>query len=334
MESLSRLPRPPESCPLLKSCKQCAWLAAAALVLLRLAIGIHFFQEGTGKLAERKPFSAGFFGNAKGPLADFYKGMVWDPDGRIRLGLPATNDPSFAGHAFKPDPGPVLAHWEAFSKRAVTHFELDEKQKSKVEQITKTLADAYKGHLRANSEDIETYYQQLIRRDAYAQKPERNLESFKTHDARNQGDWMKLRGPLLATIDQSGRDLERLVNEVATPAQREAHDWLPLGRVGEPPMSADKMDKIIPYFDTAIGVCLILGLFTRTAAVLGALFLASVCAAQFPGYPGAAPIYYQAVEMLALFALAANGAGKWFSVDALLGCCRGWCCPPKAGVEK
>jgi uncharacterized membrane protein YphA (DoxX/SURF4 family) len=319
---------------LVKSCKQCAWLAAATLVLLRLVIGIHFFQEGAGKLSDPKPFSAGFFGNAKGPLAEVYQGMVWDSDGRIRLGLPADNNPSFSGHAFKPDPSPLLSHWEAYRNRAVTHFEFDEKQTKSAERINKSFASRYQGHLKSNSDEIEEYYQQLIRRDAYAKKPERNLDSFKTHDTRNQGDWLKLRGPLLATIDGMSRDLERQINEVATAEQRQAHDWLPLARVGEQPVSADKVDKFIPYFDLAIGVCLIAGLFTRTAAVLAGLFLASVCASQWPGYPGAAPIYYQAVEMLALFALAANGAGKWFSVDALLGCCRGWCCPRKAGDEK
>ena len=318
---------------MVKSCKQCAWLAAATLILLRLAIGIHFFQEGTGKLAEAQPFSAGFFGNAKGPLADYYRGMVWDPDGRVRLGLPADNNPSFSGKAFKPDPVPVVDHWNAFRGRAVTHFELEDKQVKEAERITKAFADRYRGYLNSKSEELEEYYQQLIRRDAYAQKPERNLESFQTHDARNQGDLMKLRGPLLATVDQMGRDLERQINEVATVEQRQAHGWLPLPRAGEQVLSAHKMDKFVPYFDLAIGVCLIIGLFTRTAAVLGGLFLASVCASQWPGYPGSAPIYYQAVEMLALFALAANGAGKWLSVDALLGCCRGWCCPPKAAPE-
>ena len=34
--------------------------------------------------------------------------------------------------------------------------------------------------------------------------------------------------------------------------------------------------------------------------------------------PGAMPIYYQAIEMLALFALAAIGAGQVFGFDALL----------------
>jgi uncharacterized membrane protein YphA (DoxX/SURF4 family) len=316
---------------LLKSCKQCAWLAAATLVLLRLAIGIHFFQEGTGKLADSKPFSAGFFGGAKGPLAPFFKGMVWDPDGRLRLGLPAENDPSFAGHAFKPDPNPTLSHWESYRDRAVRHFGFDDNQTKDAERVTKSIASRYQGYIRSKIDDIEEYYQQLIRRDEYARKPERNLESLKTHDARNQGDGMKLRGPILATIDGMWKDLERQLNEIASDDQRTAKGWLSIGRVGEQTVSADMVDRIIPFFDVAIGICLIVGLLTRTAAVLGGLFLLSVCTSQWPGYPGSAPIYYQAIEMMALFALAANGAGKWASVDALFGCCRAWCCPPNAG---
>lgn len=319
---------------MVKSCKECAWLAAASLVLLRLAIGIHFFQEGGGKLADPKPFSGGFFGSAKGPLAPAFKGMIWDPDGRMRLGLPAENNPSFAGHVFKADPNATLNHWESYRNRISSHYGFDEKQNKAAEKVTKSIASRYQGFLRTKNDDIEEYYHQLIRRDAYAQMPERNLESLKAHDARNQGDWMKLRSPILATIDGMWKDLERQLNEIATQEQREARGWLPIGRVGEQPVNADTVDKIIPYFDLVIGICLIVGLFTRTAAVLGGLFLLSVCMSQWPGYPGSAPIYYQSVEMLALFALAANGAGKWMSIDSLFGCCRAWCCPPKEGEKR
>lgn len=319
---------------MLKSCKQCATLAAISLVVLRLAIGIHFYQEGRGKLADPKPFSAAFFGNAKGPLAPLYKSLVWDPDGRLRLGLPADNNPSFYGHAFKPDPNPTLSHWESFRDQVVRHYSFDAKQTKTAEQVTKSIASRYQGYLKSKGDDIEEYYHQLRRRDEYAQLPERNLESLQAHEARNQGDWMKLRGPILAAIDGMSSDLERQLNEMASVEQRQAKGWLSIGRARESFVSAGTMDWIIPYFDLTIGICLIVGLLTRTAAVLGGLFLLSVCAAQWPGYPGAAPIYYQAVEMLALFALAANGAGKWASVDALFGCCRAWCCPPKVETTK
>src|SRR5205823_698817 len=76
------------------------WLAAAAILLLRLGIGVHFLSEGWAKVENPKPFSAGFFGNAKGPLAPHYKNAVWDPDGESRLDLEAT-----------------LAQWEQYRDR-------------------------------------------------------------------------------------------------------------------------------------------------------------------------------------------------------------------------
>jgi uncharacterized membrane protein YphA (DoxX/SURF4 family) len=87
----------------------------------------------------------------------------------------------------------------------------------------------------------------------------------------------------------------------------------------------------VPWFDVTIGVCLILGLLTRAAAILGALFLASVCASQLA--PGALPIYNQAIEMLALLALAAIGAGRFLGLDAI--CCglKAICCPGKKTGE-
>src|SRR5258705_225183 len=75
-------------------------LAAAAIVLLRVGIGVHFLAEGWSKLENPKPFSAGFFGNAKGPLAPVYKNLVWDADGLNRLDLETT-----------------LGEWDAYRNR-------------------------------------------------------------------------------------------------------------------------------------------------------------------------------------------------------------------------
>ena len=99
-------------------------------------------------------------------------------------------------------------------------------------------------------------------------------------------------------------------------------------------MDSEFVDRAIPYFDIAVGLCLILGLFTRPAAILGGLFLASVCVSQWPGYPGAAPIYPYVIEMLALFALAAIGAGQIAGLDFLVCGLRRYCWPPKAASTR
>jgi uncharacterized membrane protein YphA (DoxX/SURF4 family) len=74
---------------------------------------------------------------------------------------------------------------------------------------------------------------------------------------------------------------------------------------------------------------LIVGLFTRVAALGAGLFLASVCLSQWPTALGAQPIWYQLVEMLACFTLVGLAAGRFAGLDSILHNMRMWCCPPK-----
>ena len=286
-------------------------LAAVVLVVLRVAIGLHFLGEGMDKLKGTRPFSsAGFLGNAKGPLAPLYKGLINDPDGYRKL-----------------DSERTAAYWTSYRSRVERHYGFDEEQVKKSEQLLVRATDNFDEFLKENEETLDEYYQQLERRDSNAARPERQgMETLQTQDAKITGDRMKLRGQLLSQVDALWKNVEIDLNNVATPEQREAAGGpLPIGKLPAGGLSSDFVDGIIPWFDLLVGVCLILGLFTRTAAVLAGLFLASVCASQWPGSPGAAPIYYQSIEMLALFSLAALGAGKVASIDSLLGCCWSRC---------
>lgn len=275
----------------------------AAVVALRVGIGLHFYLEGTTKLREQKPFSGQFFGAAKGPLAPVYKGLVWDPDGRERL------DPRGAATA---------AHWKWYSNQIASHFHFDEKQ-------TKAAEKAMEGHLKrmgsflgSNRDEIEQYFHQLDRRDKnLADDARAQLQSLKAHDARIASDRAQDQGTLLADVDKIWKVVENDMNALATPEQMTRHGRLPIGKVGQRFGDSETMDAIVPYFDTIIGLLLIIGLFTRVASVAGALFLLSVCASQWPGY-GGIPIYYQFVEMLALLTLAAIGAGQFYGLDYVL----------------
>lgn len=292
-------------------------LAAVAIVALRLMIGLHFMMEGLDKIRAPKPFSsAGFLQNAKGPFASLYKGTLTDPDGYRRLNAEAT-----------------LGYWTTYRDRVAHHYGFDEQQVSQTEKLLARADERLQEFFDENGETLDEYYKQLERRDANANKPERaGMETLQTHDARITGDWMKLKGELLSKMDALWKNVETDFNNVATPEQRAAAGGpLPIGKFTRSgPFAADFADWFIPWFDLVVGACLIVGLFTRTAAVMAGLFLASVCAAQWPGYPGAAPIYYQSVEMLALVALAAVGAGKMASIDALLGDCWKTCCSSKS----
>jgi uncharacterized membrane protein YphA (DoxX/SURF4 family) len=287
-------------------------LAAAAIVLLRMGIGAHFLSEGWTKIENPKPFSAGFFGNAKGPLAPLYKNMVWDADGLYRLDLEGT-----------------LAEWDAYRERLIAHYVFDAKQEKAAADAVKRYEDRLKQFLGSKSDVIAEYNLWLERREKNAADPARQLASLQTHDARIASETRKLWAELVPPIDRVWKDLENDLNAISTKEQWSRHGRLPIGKPGRSLTDSETMDRVVPWFDLLVGACLILGLFTRPAAVLGAIFLASVCAAQWPLAAGAIPIWNQAIEMLSLLALAAIGAGRFVGLDYLLGGLKNLCCPPK-----
>ncbi len=83
-------------------------------------------------------------------------------------------------------------------------------------------------------------------------------------------------------------------------------------------LDTNTIDRIVPWFDTIVGALLILGLFTRIAALAGAGFLFSIILTQWPGSPGAQPVYYQTIEMLSMLVLAATAAGQFAGLDFVL----------------
>jgi len=285
-------------------------LAAAAIVLLRVGIGVHFLAEGWSKLENPKPFSAGFFGNAKGPLAPFYKGLVWDADGLFRLDAETT-----------------VEEWNDYRDRVAAHYGFDEKQEETATDTVKRYEGRLKAFLGSKSDEIDEYEKWLARRDANAQDRSRELKSLQAHDARIAGETRKLQAELIPTVDRLWKDIEADLNAIATDEQYRQHGRLAIGKPGRRFGDSETMDRVVPWFDVVIGACLILGFLTRPAAIAGALFLISVCASQVG--PGGIPIYNQAVEALALLALAAIGAGRFFGIDAF-GCVfRNVCCPAK-----
>jgi uncharacterized membrane protein YphA (DoxX/SURF4 family) len=267
-----------------------------------VGIGLHFYLEGATKLRDQRPFSAGFLSNAKGPLAPYYKQMVWDADGLYRLNYNYTQP-----------------HWDSYKNRIIAHYGFDQSQSAQATELFNAYVRRYAHLLSEKQDDLNQYYAELKRRDANAADPTRSLGSLQAHDARIAQERTQLAAPVLATIDKMWKDLENDLNAIATTEQYKRHGRLEIGKVGRRPLDSVFMDRWVPYFDMAVGACLILGLFTRPAALAGGLFLLFVCLSQWPLAAGAAAIYYQAIEMLALFALAAIGAGQYAGLDFVLG---------------
>ncbi|MEX0612493.1 MAG: DoxX family protein [Pirellulales bacterium] len=76
-----------------------------------------------------------------------------------------------------------------------------------------------------------------------------------------------------------------------------------------------RVDLAVASLTIGVGVCLLLGLFTRLASIAGALFLLAVIASQPPWLPSAELTMPHVIEFAALLVLAGTGAGRWAGLD-------------------
>lgn len=292
-------------------------------MLLRLAVGWHFFKEGSQKINDGKFSSAGFLSAAKGPFAPQFKGMIYDPDGVARLDAEST-----------------LVEWQAFRDNAATHYGFDEKQIKQADAVYKRYERQLTSFLGGNAEDINEYFLGLERRDKYSGvAPDEDEHKAADNHARTEvpslrgqlttieGDLKKKATGWLRTIDAMWANYEQDINGLATAEQNRSE--LRLVRVGRRPLDSLTVDRYLPYFDLTIGILLVLGLFTRVASCAGAAFLASIVLTQWPWAPDASPTYYQTIELCALLVLAGTAAGRFAGLDFFLHLARLKCCPPK-----
>jgi uncharacterized membrane protein YphA (DoxX/SURF4 family) len=292
-------------------------------VLLRLAVGWHFYKEGAQKIHDSKFSSTGFLSAAKGPFAPSFHSMIYDADGLYRLDAEST-----------------IAEWEAFRDNAAAHFGFDEKQQQRADALVKSYSAQLKSYLASQGDEIQEYYKKLERRDKYKgtahdEDPSKaagyeaynEVPSLRGQLASIEAEIKKQRDGWLRTIDSMWANYERDVNALATPEQGRG-DYRLL-RVGRRSLDSVTVDRYLPYFDLIIGVLLILGLFTRVASCAAAAFLLSVILTQWPWAVDAAPTFNQTVEFCSLLVLAGTAAGRFAGLDFFIHLARLNCCRPK-----
>ena len=294
---------------IIRSLCQISWIAIIAVVALRIGIGLHFYTEGVKKVRDPSSYSAGFFRNAKGRFAPVFRSLIWDTDGLARLDREGT-----------------VRAWDQYRQAAISRYGLNEKQQEQAAEIYKRRRSQLETWFRDIAGEIKEYKQGLQRRDRDHRDPNRmEVASLRGQvnklEAELNSKRRELTGPIDAIREGYARDLHRLAGQSRKP--------LRISKPGQRWIDSESIDSVIRYFDVAIGILLFLGLFTRTAATLAALFLCSVIASQWPGSPGAIPVWSQFIEALGLFVLAAIGAGRYAGLDFILGSARQWCCRPQ-----
>lgn len=272
------------------------------LVLLRVTIGWHFLSEGYDKFVQPSWDAKPFFANARGPVAPQFRQMVWDYDGSLRTNVEKTT-----------------VHFAIFRDRASKHYGFDEAQKRQAKVNFAKAVKQLEWVLEQNTVSLEEYrlgVDRMKRLESDRNRSEVTSLAGQTEAIRSE--WTAKLNPVLAQIDLVWKNYEVAQNALAN--QEQAGKLPPL-RMGVPRnqlIDTSVMNRVVPYFDMTIGICLLIGLFTPVAALAAAGFLGSVFLSQFPPSSGPGSTYYQLIECMACLVIAGTGCGRYAGLDFIL----------------
>ena len=246
--------------------------------------------------------AAPFFANAKGPFAEHYRTMVWDYNGTIRRDM----DQSMLLMAIYRD-------------QVANHYDFDETQSNQAQAKYAAAVESHKALIEGDEwkDDLEEYDLGLERLRQLDSDPMRDgVESLKGQRETIRRERESKIKPFLAAIDKLWTNYQTSMNAIATSEQQATYGTIkfnkPLG------MNTGSIDRFVPYFDIAIGLCLLLGLFTPVAALAAACFLGSVFLSQYPPSTGPSSSNYQLIEAMACLVLAGTAAGRFAGLDYFL----------------
>ena len=299
-------------------------LVIVALVALRLGCGWLFFREGSKKLDSAKFTSEGFLRDAKGPFAGAYLGMIPDIYGAVRFDYGTTDD-----------------IWKYHYNEAAAHFDFDDDQLKQAEDAHKRALAKLKYFLDSTSEEREKNDLEAGRIAAAAGDSSTASVNFrrtwiekqeKENNSELQG-WLRKIDAIWDSYEEDIHDIAREgmyeYDDGTKMSQYDLYGPYPLPTPGDGLVSSTFADSFIPWFTFSVGVLLVLGLFTRVAAVAGSAFLLSVVASQPPFVPAATDTNYQIVLLLGLLVIAAVGAGRWGGLDFFVR----WACAKCCGTS-
>ena len=234
---------------------------------------------------------------AKGPLAPMFRAYIADPRGYHRLNYEYTK-----------------GFWQDYTQRAAGQYGFNEAQMKQAQGALKARLEQLSWYLNDNGEDIAEVFNEWERLDTASNDAGLSSVEFRRSWMNDQEAKLRKKSrpwfqQVRAIRDSLATDLYR-IHAADNPSARR--------KIVFPDPGHSPVDTIITWLTFLVGVCLILGLFTRVAAIAGALFLFSVILTQPPWIPDAADTYYQMVEMMALLVLAAAAAGRYAGLDFLL----------------
>jgi uncharacterized membrane protein YphA (DoxX/SURF4 family) len=325
------------------------------LVLLRLAIGWHFLIEAHEKFTGDSWTSEPYLRGSVGPLAPTFRWLAGDQllDKLTPRPLAGGEDPlKVPMHERMP---PALAReWDAYFKAFADHYQLDADQRTRArvrfeqqeDQTVVWLLQSKKGvsvtspygppvtSEKTIPERIQDCQDKLVQGQIIETQelPANATSLFKGEVAGRakalRDDANRTRAELRADLGQQTQQMKDGLREVLTSDQRimapmpdrvEASFWTQ--------SRLEWIDASVRWGLLLVGICLLLGLFSRPACVAGAAFLLAFYLAMppllgVPDNPRVEGHYFlinkNIIEMLALLVLATTPSGRWLGLDGLL----------------
>jgi len=283
------------------------------MVLLRIAIGWHFAYEGIWKLMQDDWRATGYLAASAGPLRPVFTRMIKDADGIEALTAESVKRRIDERYALM-----------------VKHYGLDENQRKETDPYAerKKVGDPARAYdkeyvdyvfadpdFQAQLADYRQLLEQIKTQETKAGKTEFDTERLVDMYKRKA----KARTALLARAELPLRAMEINTRSKLTAKQLAKG---PLPGEKSPTWFIDWSNMIAL---TAVGVCLMLGLFTRLAALggIGLLAMYYFSMPPFPGLPESpmAEGHYlivnkNLIEAIALLMIATSRAGRWAGLDA------------------
>jgi uncharacterized membrane protein YphA (DoxX/SURF4 family) len=330
-------------------------LTCVFLVLLRLAIGWHFLFEGVEKLKSDSWSSEGYLRESTGPLAPLCHRIAGDSVAERLTPKDSLADVDTGKTELDRYFPPALEkEWQAWFDRFVKRYDLDEHQREEAEkkfQQRKAQTVRWMLHEKILVKTSSPYgppvevektvpewiemYREMFARAEELEKTEVRKARGTRYEAEEvarvralKAEANRIRGILRRALDEQTKSMQEAMGSLLTDDQWEEGGPLP-ENVAPGLLKWGLLrwiDFLVAWGLTIIGICLLLGLFSRTACLAGALLVLSFYLAMppWPGLPESprAEGHYlvinkNLIEMLALLALATTASGKWAGLDGL-----------------
>jgi uncharacterized membrane protein YphA (DoxX/SURF4 family) len=316
-------------------------LAIVFLVALRLAIGWYFFDSATKKHSDPSFTSTNFLARAQGPFADSFKSGLPDFHGWDNIIDTPRNDasaePAAEDENKKAEPGAIakweentIEDWERDQQTIANHYGFDDDQNKQADGIFTYHEGRLKNHLHSSRNDIAAFRHELFLIEQRSEHSSAEDVPFvQSRLAKKNAEVAAASTAVKIGSELIEDDFHRELIGLATDKQKEDTSEVAIGD-----SSSKTFDQFLIYSQFVIGICLLVGLFTRLAALGAGAFLFLVLLTQPPwivGYSIPLGSGNQLVMMLASFVLVGTAAGRWAGLDYFLHAMLGNCCKGEKG---